>query len=438
MIDDIINNINKLSNNIVFNKDDILEGYNYIIKTFNDIKYYNYGGSVICFYTNNKIIKLCKKDTSTLQNLQYYIDILLKNELIPNTKILFENNDCLVYEQAFVNQIYIITKKVVKDILELFQKFISLNIISTDNFYKNFGYLNNKLVLFDIHDFIELTKIEDNNKLNVLGFSQTFYYLFYDKYRSIGLKKTIEEIIESNFCSDIFPIEYSNFLKNIYNCNYDCHIKIDCSNKYINYQYININENGYMSLDNHTLLKYNLISNFKDYNSVLDAGCSLGGIGLKLAYDNPNIFITLNNMTDNELNTAREISSNCTILNVNFDDRNLINITESYDLTLYFAILHHIIRTIGVKNTMELIKKQTNMYSIIEIPFKGDALLNKVFNGNYDNIIELCSVDNFIKCLKEYNFELLEYGHIYYPNSSDLNRYYFKLKKNEFLYSLVN
>ncbi len=451
MINKIIEKINNLSNNVVFIKNDIIEGYQYIINNFSNVEYYDYGGSVICFISNNKIIKLCKKDTNTLSNFKYYINILSKHDLIAKSNIIFENNTCIVYEQEFVNQIYVITNKVVKDILELFQKFVEINIISTDNFYKNFGYINHKLVLFDIHDFIELNNIKDNNELNVLGFAQTFYYLFHDNNRSVGLQKTIEEIIESNYCAGLFPNDYCNFLKNIYNKKYDNNIKISCSKEYNDYQYINIDDKGYMTLENHTLLKYNLTTDFKNFKTVLDAGCSLGGIGLKIAYENQNSFITLNNMTDNELNIAREISANCTIFNVNFDDQNLVNLNQQYDLTLYFAILHHIIKSVGLEQTLELIKNQTKKYSIIEIPLKGDALLDRLFNGsvqgtqtqtccNYKDIdvlpegppSALSSVDTFKECLTKNNFEILDFGKIDYPNSPDLNRYYFKLKKLNF------
>jgi hypothetical protein len=211
--------------------------------------------------------------------------------------------------------------------------------------------------------------------------------------------------------------------------------------QYRDYQIIDI-INGIIHLKDHTLSKYkNVIDNvFNQYNSgniktIIDAGCSLGGIGLKLATLNGIEKVTLNNVTGSELNTAKEISHLCDISNVEFSYDNIFNITDSYDLTLYFALIHHLLRVKSISDILQMINIQTNMYTVMEIPIKGDALLNKIVQDSKiedpwsDRYKALYTLDDLTSHISDV-FDVLAVNKIEY-GSGDLNRYSFVCKSRK-------
>lgn len=162
--------------------------------------------------------------------------------------------------------------------------------------------------------------------------------------------------------------------------------------QYTNYQMIDV-VNGELHLKTHTFAKYDVVCNnvFKQSDAdsirtVLDAGCSLGGIGLKIATLNGIYNVMLNNVTISELDTAKEIANLCNITNVEFSSDNILNLNTNYDLTLYFALIHHLLRTKDITDILQIINDQTNLYTVIEIPLRGDASLH--------NIVEVSNIDN--------------------------------------------
>lgn len=157
---------------------------------------------------------------------------------------------------------------------------------------------------------------------------------------------------------------------------------------YNDYQHITISEPGVITLHSHTQSKYDIANKYiYNMDSVLDAGCSLGGIGLKLAVNNqinPNFKVILDNVTASELNVAIEIGGKLGLTNVVYTTESLTNLNIKVDMGLYFAIFHHLLRTFTFDSLMELVKSQVSKIAIIELPLQGDALLANIVAGHED------------------------------------------------------
>ena len=435
----IINHLNKLNNTIIFEYNILEKSIDYVLNNFTNLIFIDSGGTCLCLLSNNNLIKICKKNNNTLNNFKYYVNILLINNLIPLTEILYEDSDSLIYLQKKIDTYDTINNNFYIDILEIFVKILKLGFKLTDIYYRNFGYDNGKIYLIDIHDFVD---INDNNDLNTINIFNMTISLLYNNLIKINESN---QLLNENIIDTYLPIPYSKLIKNFLFNNYSDiddiilqiknNLNLNIIKKYKDYQSIKIDINKKIILEGHTLIKYlitnKIITKYHNQFTLLDAGCSLGGIGLNIA-QNYNSFITLNNITTNELNTAKEISSLCNITNVEFTNINILNIENKYDITLYFAILHHLLKYKKPEEIIDILKKQTKDYMIIEIPIKGDKLLDLVVN----NIVEpwennykiLESHNNFINFIKNNNLYILESGKIYYPNSNDLNRYYYLIK----------
>lgn len=215
--------------------------------------------------------------------------------------------------------------------------------------------------------------------------------------------------------------------------------------KYKDYQYVNIYNNGSINaleLESHTLKKFNIAKSVaNECTSVLDAGCSLGGIGLSLSFLDNVKSVTLNNITEYELNVAKEIHNEL-LKNKNnpqhnkeilFSSDNIITLEKEYDLTLYFALIHHILKSETIDFIINMIYHQTKKYTVVEVPLKGDTLLNNVIRDSgledpwSDRYVPLINADSFIKYLSG-KFQVLSVHHIDY-GSDKLIRHAFVCKK---------
>lgn len=216
---------------------------------------------------------------------------------------------------------------------------------------------------------------------------------------------------------------------------------------YNDYQVIDIT-GDVITLGSHTLLKYNtVIQNIfnqfdnevtfgkSNIRTVLDAGCSLGGIGLKISKNNNIESVMLNNVTVSELNVSKEIAELCGIKNVIFSSDNIFDVKDRFDLTMYFALIHHLLRCKDITEILQMIRCQTNMYTVMEIPVQGDALLDNIVNASQiqnpwsTRYKALTSVD-VLKQSIETVFDVIRVHEIEY-GSKDLCRYVFicRIKK---------
>jgi hypothetical protein len=285
---------------------------------------------------------------------------------------------------------------------------IRMNLRVSDIFFRNFGIYQNKVYLFDFHDV-------DNFDSSSNFMISNLYSLFTQLGKNLGwpvqdvVITSMNLVIQDNFGESRFPEMIVRFLQSLYAKNYSKALeylenskrllKQHVQKKYNNYQQVNVTDTGVIELESHTLDKYRLASEIIEtgrVKTVLDGRCLIGGIGLKLAKEYPDVTIALSNNDSNELDKTKQIAANCMIVNVHFINGHVKDIkllpTDKYDLTLYYSLFHHLLKTHSIEEILNLVKAQTKKYCLIEVPMQGDHSLNKVMK---------CSTqqDNF-KCLK--------------------------------------
>ncbi len=401
-MEDTILDINKKNNNTVFEYQDLINVENFL-RPF-DLYYFDHGGSSLCYLDHDPsditdinshlVYKICKKNsenTRSADNFLIYTNTLICLDLpILNINVIYEDEKYFVYTQPRCQRI---TKenlniKTVIDILDILGKLLGNDILFTDLYYRNFGYYQNRCYLFDYCDGNKIDTANQNLHIYTL---YHLFALFFNHSENLSMEK----IIESKFGINLFPDCFSKLLLSLFEGNYNNLIFLDECKEYLGnlitksykqYQDVTITRNCDIVLGSHTAFKYNLSTKVMGLTmkSVLDAGGCIGGISLKLAQQYPSCQVTMNNITLNEVDVAKEIKEKLNIQNIVIDTTNITNIKKSYDVTLYFALVHHLLKNMTFKEVIDLIISQTNKCTIIEFPLKGDRLLHEVMKWAND------------------------------------------------------
>lgn len=435
----IIHDVNSRCGKTVFDIGEMKHGLEFIENNYPKLSFKQHGGSCICLdIGTNFYVKFCKKNNDTMKKFKFYLEKSLENDLTIESKVVYEDDHCVVYEQLIIKEITDITPNIVKQILLSFHKYIELGFKPTDVYHRNYGLLHGKVYMYDLHDFAAL---DSDNTLNVRNLFCLFDKLFNNNMSVLHGNRCIKDFIKNGGAKNLISNTYVKYLDGLIKNDYaNIQSRLDAvlydldngfDNLHLNYQHLRVVDT-HLEIFGHTKEKYLLAKKVIDsdpsISSVLDAGCSIGGIGSKIAQKYPNTKVMLNNITKNELETAKKIVKDSNLSNVDTSDTNLFDINKKYDLTMYFAILHHIFRFHTPEKVIDMVRRQTNKYAVIEVPLKGDALLAKLLNhSNHwgNNFFILDSVESFTMFLSKNNLKVLESNKIIYPNSPDLNRYYF-------------
>lgn len=430
---------------------DQLQNVDNFLNNIVGIKYIGHGGTCIAFINSDKVvIKVCLKNRMVTCNSKTFIAFskcLQGNgiKILPILDILFEDDNFFVYTQHFCHTIININALVLSKILKIITKLIKRNIKITDLFYKNFGIYKNEVYLYDYHDY-GFFYSDDHYYLTHIA---QLFNVYYNKELLYGITLDFDILKEMKYGHNILPKRVVDFIESMYNHQLSEGIKliIEINNEvdeqiektFDNYQHFDVNSDGELHLRSHTLEKYNAFNELVQSNpgdfegdfTIIDYGCSLGGIGTKIAQQYPNSFVTLNNITKDELNVCvNNINASC-LTNIKVNDQNVVNDKSTYDVCLYYALLHHILKIKSFDEIIKMVYDQTKLYAIIELPFSDDALLKKVMEESMTYYEEsykyLESVDIFCVVVKKW-FSVLSSKKIHY-GSHDLNRYVFTLKK---------
>jgi len=105
---------------------------------------------------------------------------------------------------------------------------------------------------------------------------------------------------------------------------------------------------------------------------------------------------------------------------------NVCDTTQKYDVTLWFAILHHVLASKTPDDVLQLVRSVTKRVAVIEIPVANDVLLqNWVTAKGADKYTILADVDSAREWLKS-AFARVDYcGRVHYNNGDSLNRHAF-------------
>jgi len=166
----------------------------------------------------------------------------------------------------------------------------------------------------------------------------------------------------------------------------------------------------------------------KEKFSFMDFGCCFGAIGLKIKQEFKDSNCNMSGVNKEELEIVKNISSFLNIDGVNIIKKNVISIEASYDLTLYFSLVHHVIYRYGFENLAKLISKQTNNVAVVEFPMHDDVLCQKVLKEKSS----LMNDENIVKVFSKF-FDILDKIEIFYPHKGEkntqLNRICYIIKK---------
>lgn len=417
-----------------------------LFSKYPDLEYIGYGGTAITFKYDNMIVyKLCKKNNSNMRSGDEFIkysNMLKTNDikiLLP-IEIIYESNDYFVYSQPYCDILTKITTRTLIKILEIIKQMFIKKIRISDLYFRNFGIYKNDIIMFDFHDF---TDFGSDDIYYITHLVHMFsLYKYNQLIRRIDI--TIDDIVKENFLNNFFPQSFVELLKECYYQNYDKAIIIidniikdetkNLEKTYDNYQKIKIDEDGTINLFSHTKEKYDFFVYYKDYlkpNSLIcDMGCSIGGIGSKIAQFIPDSNIDLINITINELDICQDIKETICLSNTHIINERVLNIKKVYDCGLYYAIIHHLLKDFTFDDIIQKIKMQNRNIIIIEFPLENDVLLKKIENeGNLtysQTFYYLKNMEILINKLKE-NFKILGYKQIDY-GTTELYRYVFALQ----------
>lgn len=420
-------------------------------------RFIGYGGSCVAFIDVNPemVLKLClKKNCSILMQKSSdfinYSKFLIEHDIkiLPINEIIYEDDFFLVYTQNKCYKLaenYINTFIIIK-ILKIVRNLLYHKIKIPDLYIKNFGIYQNDIYLYDYHNFSFFFS-EDNLYISHLAYMFDLYFNGSKKFNIISTDKIIIE----NCYDNILPKEVISFLSDLYYFHIDEAISfidkfiadnsIKMTKHYNSYQKFFIDDNGIINLISHTLEKYEMfnIIMYSEPNlrtssfTVCDYGCCIGGIGIKIAQEYPKAEVKLINISDSEINTCNDIINNLCIKNVKTVKENMVNDKNSYDICLYYAIIHHIMKNKKFIDIIKIVYSQTRKYAIIEIPFGNDSLLKEVMKGatlnHKDSYYYLESTEIFINSVSPY-FDIIKMKKIDY-SSNDLIRYAFLLRKRD-------
>lgn len=433
--------INDRNNNQVFDYNKIKKAENFL-SAF-DLKYLDHGGSSICLVNSKdeNVFKITKKDKANTVSSKFFSDytksLISKGISILPISIIYEDEDVFIYKQprCLLVSLERINNKFVYDILNILKELLNNKIIIADMHYRNFGYYKNKCYLFDYCD--ENVIENPNNRCYVSG----LYFVFSVLFKQPTEIKIIN-IIEKQFGKEIFPDVFSELLTKLYSRDYNNVLTLidDCmkqlgtidQKKYFQYQYVNLKKDFTLGLESHTLQKYEIAKNLmhKDSNikSLMDAGGCIGGIPLKLAQEYPICDFTLNNITVPEIEMAKEISNKINVQNFNVSTSDIKNVTDSYDVVLYFALVHHLLKSMKLDKVFKLIKTQCKKYFIMEFPLKGDVLMDKVMKDALDiDTYNLLTSPETLKSELQKHFDVMDIIKMDY-GTDQLYRYSFVCK----------
>lgn len=459
---EVIRNNFKLSEKEITKDTDLENVIEYVYKlypVYSESMVYGKGGTCILAIrsSNDNVLKICVKNSSVLKSYETLLDHANKLECckIPILKpihLSYENDNFIVYEQEYCREIMNINMLYMRDILKILKLMLKSEYGVTDIYFKNFGIHNNQIKLFDYHEVGYYTESSDvfYDNYFVVQLAMMFAKIKYDtNFKKIDrispfmLEK--EKFGKGYLDDDVCFLLETLFTRNIKKSlivieSVILRLSAGLTKSWINYQEIMIDVNNDLHLFSHTDKKYSFFDIIKrdairsnvSIESICDFGCSLGGIGTKIAHMNPQYKVTLNNITKSELDVAKELSRCLLLTNTIFTPSNMTDVKGPFDVTLYFAILHHILKNTNFEDIIKLVKSQTNKYCIIELPFGDDALLKDVMRHkslNYEETFaHLEYVWRFINELQPH-FEILHYEKLDYGiASSDLNRFCFVLK----------
>lgn len=425
-LDSLVSTINNRNNNKVFDTILLQKAYDYLTQSFGSINFLDHGGHMLCFESHNSlsVIKLCQK-RADIEAIKSWADFRYRADMLSNNGIPIANYVDFLYEDEYsfaFTQIRCvpldltdISLSITCKIANILCQMLLKGCLLPDLFLHNFGLGRGpQVILYDFHDNI----VTDESQCDLL--KKSLCKIVPSAILASKFIKIIDTI-KGNPCKTLLPLALEWQFEAIKN---------SCIS-FSDYQYLQLRDAN-LQLSKHTLVKFEFVKQFllsraADFkaDSLLDAGCSLGGIGLKTALEFQIYNLTLNNVTTLELRIAKKVAQECLMTHcTTFCNRDIMKIDGQWSITMYFALIHHLLRAYSIDEILGKIALQTKQYCFIEVPFKGDHLLSLLpLNSRYNC---LDSVSIFIEKLNDF-FIVEQVAKIDYEDHK-LNRFAFALR----------
>lgn len=442
MLSDIIQNINLNSTNAFDNtKFTNYEQYVNDKLRANEWDYLDHGADAIVFSCHQGVVKIVVK--KHFQKWNHFVSFYktLQSHDIPilePSSFLYEDENIYVYSQNYASPIKKITHKVAKSILDTLRKMIKHNTLINNMCIRNFRVYMNKLCLIDFH---------------------TPSNLFTDRSYIAGIAEIMTTLNDENETSKtdhtamVQPISKCQYLlDSLSNYNFiraECVLQTEINKlersmekRMDIYQSLRITSNGDVILNPHMISKYDIVELCikmlgHTYFTLIDAGCCIGGVGLKIAQTFPHSYVCLNNVTKIELDQAISLIHDTLTYNVHTNADNIMDIDQKYNIGCYFSLFHHLLLRYEIDTILSKVVSQCDRFAIIEVPLGDDFLLRTVIKKYmcgtdiYDKNRFTClsSKVKFFDVLEKY-FDVVYMCNIKYPDQH-LQRYAF-ICKNKF------
>lgn len=379
------------------------------------------GNALTILLDNNRILKLL--------NISFDKDIInciANKPMFGNVELLYNDSGICIYTQDFQ------AHAPKEDTLNKFIDSVFL-----------FG-LKNKIYFGELHNYPGY-EVRQTHHFGVDKFENLFLFDFHDMFifdnmafELLGsklLKATLGGEPETYFQG--YQTNY--FIPN--NDNFYCD-KILFTDTYQKFYFL---RDRTIKLIDSTYNKYTIVDNLIKSNnldkqnlSIIDLGCAQGMLSLKLAQKYTNATIFGVESSSPVIEFGNKVKKSCKLDNFRFIDKK-INIAEHpnklickrFNVVLCYSLVHHLLCSFNIDEIFNYILNLIlpQQYLILELPLKGDSCLKNWTNGtkNIKNYNVLENINTVKIHLKKY-FIILNYGTLDYL-SSDLNRYYFILKK---------
>lgn len=391
-IQQIVGEINKVNRNMVFPSTAVKwEGAEAFLNSMQPpVEFLDHGGRCLVFADRKgspgsddfvyKLVRVTPETVQSYADFKRHADRLARHGIpIAGPESLFYEDAAqglFMYKQRRCKTLKYQPLAVMAILVEVMSIVIRHNLPLADLFYRNFGWLDGKVVLFDFHDasvcrswlFETVKRSFDEAKIaDTLGFVSTSV-----------LELGQEEVQQDNVSKQStvsFPA-----------ANVPAAGMSLCS-----YQKLRVNANtGELEFDSHTKLKSDLAkANLRDGDSVLDMGCNIGGVGFSLLMTGKPQSVTLCEMNETDLASAKSLHQRFNLARLERSPtkfiradvlHHLATTDGSYDLVLSFSLFHHLLSHQPLNELLLLIKKRCRRDLVVEVPLFGDVLLQNVMS----------------------------------------------------------
>ena len=405
-LQEIIQSINTTNRQTIFQTTGFTAVQEYLTNfhRLTPISYIDHGSTSICFVLNgqSKVLKVFKKASNLASNVlrssAIFVDYQKKLQMaripIVPISILYEDSNYIValQERVVIPSAVYQNTRFVLDILTIIEQMLARRIRLHDVFYRNFGYLRNKICVFDFNESIDF---HDNIDLFVANLFQLFY-LYYSNQFYENVPNPSIDVIRTNGYPLPSP-HLSQFMRQVHSFEIEdaLHtlrfsilpvLKAALAVNHCIYQQFEIDACGGIHLRSHTRQKAEILARFVDIAapvSILDAGCSYGAIGITVAKRHPEIAITLNNLDRQEITASVGLAQSQACYNIAYsnEDVRYIPAAKQYDMVVCYALVHHLLKYWTLEECLRHIIGMARKIVIIEFPVFPDILLKEVMGA---------------------------------------------------------